>query len=412
MNEEKGKEIYDIGEMPPLGTVPKKMHAWTIREERLGEPINAFQDEIVDVPKVEKDELLIYNMAAGLNYNGVWAALGKPRNVIKGHNKYDRENVDFHICGSESSGIVYAVGENVTKFKVGDHVIIGGNQYDDDDPELLEGVDSILVKSFRIWGYEANWGAFAQFSRVHENQLVKKPDSIDWVKAATLGATAVTAYRMLIHYEENKIKPGDVVLIWGGSGGIGSMAIQLVKYFGGIPVAVVSSEERGKTCIELGAKGYINRKNYTHWGLIDQDYKDMKNQRLWLREALRFRKEIWKIVGEKKDPAIVFEHSGEDTRPTSLFVCKKGGMVVLCGATSGYIGAADLRYLWLEQKRIQGSHAGTIPEFEEVLKIVEEGHLSPIVSNVYDYWDLAKAHQLMHENKASIGKNAVKIGME
>ncbi|HYD29408.1 MAG TPA: alcohol dehydrogenase catalytic domain-containing protein, partial [Azospirillaceae bacterium] len=115
------KELYSMGEMPPLGVVPAKMHAWLIRAERFGQPNDAFKLEVVDVPTIADDEVLVYVMAAGINYNNVWAGLGTPVNVIDARNRAG-EKEDFHIGGSDASGIVYKVGKNVKNVKVGDEV--------------------------------------------------------------------------------------------------------------------------------------------------------------------------------------------------------------------------------------------------------------------------------------------------
>jgi crotonyl-CoA carboxylase/reductase len=407
--DEKKLEVFPLGAEVSLDTLPDKMYAWTVREERFGEPQFAFQKEIVPLPQIGPADMLIYNMVAGFNYNGVWAGLGKPKNVIADHSKYDKENdVDFHICGSESSAIVVRVGSKVKKFKIGDEIIAGGTQYDPSCPIVKSGLDPILSPTSRIWGYEANWGSFAQFSKVQEHQCVLKPKSLDWYEAATIGATGVTTYKMIAGWKGNEIKKGDVVLIWGGSGGLGTIAIQLVRYFEAIPIAVVSSQERAELCMKLGAAGCINRNDYTHWGRLDDSYANPVAQRAWLKEALRFRREIWKIAGMKKNPNIVFEHVGEDTLPTSLFVCGKGGMVVLCGGTTGYTGSFDLRYLWLSQKRIQGSHAGTDYEFE---KMIEASKVKPYISKIYEFDDIAKVHQLMYANSEMMGKLAVRIGL-
>ena len=117
------KQLYDLGEKPPLGEVPEKMHAWLIRPERFGKPTEAFQKEVVNTPSIADDEVLVYVMAAGINYNNVWAALGIPVNVIGARNKAG-EPEDFHIGGSDASGIVYKVGKDVTNVKVGDEVVM------------------------------------------------------------------------------------------------------------------------------------------------------------------------------------------------------------------------------------------------------------------------------------------------
>jgi len=346
------EQIYSVGEKPPLGTIPKQMYAWTLRNERLGEPINAFQKELVDIPELKENELLILNVSCGINYNGVWAALGKPRNVITTQSKYESPHEKFFICGSESSGIVYATGSNVKDFKVGDEVISIGIQYDDQCEEFVKENDPRVSPSFRIWGYEGNWGSFAQFSKVLDVQCVKKPKNISWEVAGACVATGATIHNMFYHWKGNELKKDDIVLVWGGSGGLGTNAITMAKSAGAIPVAVVSSDERGKYCMKNGAVGYINRMNYHHWGeLTDEIVQDKSKYNAWLKEAVRFRKELYKIIGKRQDPDIIIEHPGKDTLPTSLFLCGKKGMVVLCGASSGYAGSLDLRYLWMSVKK-------------------------------------------------------------
>ena len=116
------------------------------------------------------------------------------------------------------------------------------------------------------------------------------------------------------------MQEGDVVLVWGGSGGLGSLAIQIVREWGAIPVAVVSNDERGQYCVELGAKGYINRGDFDHWGMMPH-WKDEEGYGTWMRGARAFGAAIWDVLGERKSPRIVIEHPGEDTVPTSMFVC-------------------------------------------------------------------------------------------
>ncbi|MCK5711638.1 MAG: crotonyl-CoA carboxylase/reductase, partial [Hyphomicrobiaceae bacterium] len=84
------KDLYEIGEIPPLGHVPKQMYAWVIRRERHGEPEQAMQVEKVDVPQIDSQEVLVLVMAAGVNYNGVWAGLGVPISV------FDVHKADYH----------------------------------------------------------------------------------------------------------------------------------------------------------------------------------------------------------------------------------------------------------------------------------------------------------------------------
>ena len=167
------KDLYEVGEIPPLGHVPKQMYAWSIREERHGEPDQAMQVEVVPVWPLDSHDVLVLVMAAGVNYNGVWAALGTPISPIR-----DVHKNPFHIAGSDASGIVWAVGSKVKRWKVGDEVVIHCNQ-DDGDDEECNGGDPMFSPSQRIWGYETPDGSFAQFARVQDRQLMERPQASD-----------------------------------------------------------------------------------------------------------------------------------------------------------------------------------------------------------------------------------------
>lgn len=390
--------------MSEIIKVPEYMYAWVIREERFGEPMKSMKKERVKIPDIGDDEVLVKNIAAGVNYNGIWAGLGKPKNVVKEQRRYGN-NVDFTIPGSESSGIVCKVGKNVTNVKPGDEVFCVGTQFENESDE-----DPRTRKSFRVWGYENNWGAFAEYSKVQGRQCFKKPKFISWEEAACTIATGTTVYSMLTHWKENEIRKGDVVLIWGGAGGIGSSAIILTKLLGGIPIAVVSSEEKEKYCMEIGAAGCINRNNYDHWGFTNEEfYNDPVKNKKWTKSVLKMRREIWNIAGRGKNPRIVIEHPGKDTFPTSLFLCDSKGMVVTCGATSGFAGSIDLRYLWLGLKRIQGSHAACDYEVELYLNLLKKADKSIPIEKVFNFDEVNLAHQMMYENKVGNGKLVVKI---
>ncbi len=154
-------------------------------------------------------------MAAGVNYNNVWAALGEPVSVF-GYG--DHPEYGHHIGGSDASGIVWKVGEGVTRWKPGDEVVIHCNQASYEDPEV-HGLDPLAAPSQRIWGYETTWGSFAQFTKVQAQQLLPRPQNLTWEEAASYGLTYFTAYRMLI--TQCKLQAGHRVLIWGAAGGLG-----------------------------------------------------------------------------------------------------------------------------------------------------------------------------------------------
>ncbi|HXF72947.1 MAG TPA: crotonyl-CoA carboxylase/reductase [Actinomycetota bacterium] len=382
------------------------MHAQLVRPERYGEPERSIQDEVIDVPEIGPDEVLVLVMAAGVNFNNVWAARGVPVDVTKTQARWG-EPTDFHIVGSDASGVVYAVGAEVTNVKVGDHVVVHAAQWDPDDPWVLAGNDPGLAASFRVWGYDTCWGSFAQFTKVQAHQCLPKAEHLTWEEAAAPTLTGGTAYRMLHGWPPHTVQEGDVVLVWGGAGGLGSMAIQLVKLAGGLPVAVVSSDEKGEYCKKLGAVGYVNRRNFTHWGIPPR--WDSPGWKDWLEGAKAFGKAIWDALGERRNPRIVFEHPGQDTIPTSIFVCDRGGMVVICAGTSGYDTVVDVRYLWYLQKRYQGSHLFNDEQARAFNDLVREGKVETTLGGVYRYEETGRVHQLMGEGRLPEGNVAVLV---
>ncbi|MBI2963714.1 MAG: crotonyl-CoA carboxylase/reductase [Deltaproteobacteria bacterium] len=384
------------------------MYAQVIRQDRFGVPTKAFQIEKIGVPDLEPDEVLVYVMAAGINYNNVWAALGIPVDVVKARQRAG-EKEDFHIGGSDASGIVYKVGADVKNLKVGDHVVVHCGMWDRDCPTVKAGTDPMFSTTFRIWGYESNWGSFAQFAKVQAHQCLPKPKHLTWEAAAAYMLVGATAYRMLHGWPPHAVRAGDVVLVWGGAGGLGCQAIQIVRAAGAIPVAVVSSEEKIEYCKSLGARGCIIRKQFDHWGMLPH-WKDDAAYAKWLKGARAFGAALWEAVGERKSPRIVFEHPGEDTVPTSVFVCDTGGMVVICAGTTGYNATLDLRYHWMRQKRFQGSHFANDAQAEGLNRLVIDGKVDPCLSRTFSFQEVPQAHQLMYENRHPHGNMAILVG--
>jgi crotonyl-CoA carboxylase/reductase len=409
------KEIYDLGETPPLGYVPPKMNASLIRAERFGEPKQAFEIEEVETPKPGPRQVLVWVMAAGVNYNNVWAALGTPVNVIGARQRRGAEE-DFHIGGSDASGIVWAVGDEVENVKVGDRVVLSCGMWDEDAEDIQAGADPMTSSTAKIWGYEENWGSFAQFALVDHYQCFPKPERLPWEAAAAYMLVGATAYRQLLGWPPHVVNEGDPVLIWGGTGGLGSMAIQIVKARGGVPIAVVSSQEKYEFCYQLGAKGVINRREFDHWGrLPDIDDADAFGE--WMQGARAFGAKFWEVLGERKAPKIVFEHPGEATIPTSIFLADNNGMVVICAGTSGYNADVDLRYLWMRQKRLQGSHFANDENANAFNQLVLDGKIDPCLGETYTFDQIPLCHQLMHEGKQPLGVmaalvNAPRTGMK
>jgi len=383
------------------GELPATMAAWVIRQEREGEPTEAFQVEEIEVPEPGAFEVIVRVMAAGVNFNNVWAAFGKPVSVF-GYG--DHPEYGHHIGGSDASGVVWKVGPGVTRWKPGDEVVIHCNQTSYEDPEV-HGLDPMAAPSQKIWGYETTWGSFAQFTKVQAQQLLPKPKHLAWEEAASYGLTYFTAYRMLVR--RVNLQAGQKVLIWGAAGGLGVFATQLCKLTGADAVGVVSSDEKGKLVEQLGAVGYINRNEFS--GMMRKGGESPDEEKARFKESRAFSKRVKEMLGDAPD--IVFEHVGKATFPTSVLTVKTFGKVVICGATSGYQLDFDVRYLWMRQKEILGSHFANAWECNLANALIEESKIRPVLWKTMPFEDVANAHQLMHENK-HLGKIAILVGAE
>jgi crotonyl-CoA carboxylase/reductase len=381
------------------GELPRSMAAWVIREERQGEPLDAFQIEEMEVPEPGAYEVVVRVMAAGVNFNNVWAALGEPVSVFRYHQE------DHHIGGSDASGVVWKVGEGVTRWKPGDEVVLHCNQASYEDVEV-HGLDPLAAPSQRIWGYETSWGSFAQFCKVQAQQCLPRPQNLTWEEAASYGLTYFTAYRMLI--DQADLQSGDRVLIWGAAGGLGVFATQLCALAGADCVGVVSSPAKGELVSELGATAWIDRNDYA--GMMRRGGENYEEERARFKESRRFCKALNEMLGGQP-PDIVFEHVGRATFPTSVLAVKPFGKVLICGATSGYNLDFDVRYLWMRQKQILGSHFANAYECTKANELIEAGKIRPVLWRTMGFDSVAEAHQLMRDNK-HLGKIAILVGAE
>ncbi len=381
------------------GELPETMAAWVIRQDREGEPTDAFQLEEIEVPEPKAFEVVVRVMAAGVNFNNVWAALGKPVSVFRSH-----PEEDHHIGGSDASGVVWKVGPGVTRWEPGDEVVMHCNQASYEDPEV-HGLDPLAAPSQKIWGYETSWGSFAQFTKVQAQQLLPKPAHLSWDEAASYGLTYFTAYRMLL--DRAKLQAGHRVLIWGAAGGLGVFATQLCALTGADAVGVVSSPEKGELVKQLGAKAYIDRNEFS--GMMRTGEESGEEEKARFKESRRFSKHVAELLGGQPD--IVFEHVGQATFPTSVLTVRPFGKVVICGATSGYQLDFDVRYLWMRQKEIIGSHFANAWEATKANALIEESKIRPVLWKTMGFECVAEAHQLLRDNK-HLGKIAILVGAE
>jgi crotonyl-CoA reductase len=356
----------------------------------------------VGVPELAPDECYVAVMASAINFNTVWTSLFEPLPTFGFLARLGKESVwgarhdlPYHVVGSDGSGVVLRTGSAVRNWKVGDRVVIHCNYVDDQDPTAHD--DSMLAANQRIWGFETNFGGLADLALVKANQLMPKPAHLSWEESACNALCNSTAYRMLVSRRGADMKQGDVVLIWGATGGLGGYAVQYVLNGGGIPVGVVSSASKVKLLEALGCEAAMDRaaKAYRFWA--DEHTQDESEWR-------RLGKDIRALVGE--DPDIVFEHPGRQTMGASVFVAKRGGTIVTCAATSGYMIEYDNRHLWMKLKQIKSSHFANYREAWDANRLISLGKIQPILSAVYPLAQVGEAaaqvHGNLHEGKIGV----------
>jgi crotonyl-CoA carboxylase/reductase len=211
---------------------------------------------------------------------------------------------------------------------------------------------------------------------------------------------------MLFGHPPHTLKPGDNVLVWGASGGLGVFGVQLASASGANAIGIISDETKRDYVLGLGAKGVINRKDFKCWGQLPPVNSAEYNE--WVKEARRFGKAIWDIT-DKRDVDIVFEHPGEQTFPVSCLVVKRGGMVVFCAGTTGFNLTFDARYVWMRQKRVQGSHFAHLKQASAANQFVLDRRVDPCMSAVMPWHEIAIAHMKMWKNQHPPGNMAVLV---
>ncbi|MEY4176026.1 MAG: hypothetical protein RI900_3191, partial [Actinomycetota bacterium] len=356
----------------------------------------------VPTPELAPDEAYVAVMASSINFNTVWSSIFEPVSTFGPMRRLGRESQwanrhdrDYQVIGSDASGVVLRVGSAVRNWKPGDRVTVHCNHVDDQDPTSHD--DSMLGSNQRIWGYETNFGGLADLAVVKANQLMPKPAHLTWEESAVNALCNSTSYRMLVSKNGAQMKQGDVVLIWGATGGIGAYATQYVLNGGGIPVCVVSNAEKAQILRKMGVEHIIDRAaaGYQFWK--DERTHDESEWR-------RLGKDIRDLCGE--DPDIVFEHPGRNTFAASMFVAKKGGTVVTCAATSGFMMEFDNRYFWMRLKNLVGSHFANYKESWEANRLIAKGMIHPVMSQVFNLEQTGEAafqvHHNMHEGKIGV----------
>ena len=373
------------------------------RASRDKDPRESLHVEDVPTPELGPGEALVAVMASAINYNTVWTSIFEPVPTFAFLERYGRlsplskrHDLPYHVVGSDLSGVVLRTGPGVHAWAPGDEVVAHCLSVELESPDGHN--DTMLDPEQRIWGFETNFGGLADLALVKSNQLMPKPAHLTWEEAASPGLVNSTAYRQLVSRNGADMKQGDVVLVWGASGGLGSYATQYALGGGATPVCVVSSEDKAAICRAMGAEIVIDRtaEDYRFWS--DESTQDPK-------EWMRFGKKIRELTGGE-DPDIVFEHPGRETFGASVFVARKGGTIVTCASTSGYLHEYDNRYLWMNLKRIIGSHFANYREAWEANRLVQRARIHPTLSRTYALDDVGQAaydvHRNLHQGKVGV----------
>ncbi|HXY91397.1 MAG TPA: crotonyl-CoA carboxylase/reductase [Acidimicrobiia bacterium] len=368
------------------------------------DPRKSIHIDDVPVPELAPDEALVAVMASSINFNTVWTSIFEPLPTFAFLNRLGKESVwgarhnqPYHVVGSDAAGVVLRVGSAVRVWKPGDQVTVHANHVDDQDPSAHD--DSMLATNQRIWGYETNFGGLGELCIAKASQLMPKPAHLTWEEAGVNALTNATSYRMLVSPNGAQMTQGQTVLVWGAGSGIGAYACQYVLNGGGTPVAVVSSPERAAVVREMGVEHVIDRKeeDYQFWS--DEQTQDPAEWR-------RLGKRIRDLAGV--DPEIVFEHPGRQTMGASVFVCARGGTIITCAATTGFMLEYDNRYLWMNQKTLKGCHYANYREAWEANRLVCEGKIQPVLSAVFPFEETAEAVAQVNAN-AHEGKLGVLV---
>ncbi len=370
----------------------QEMFAGTPSEEK--DPRTSIHVEDVALPELAPDEAYVAVMASAINFNTVWTSIFEPLPTFGflsrlGKEGYwgKRHDLPYHVIGSDASGVVLKTGSAVRNWRVGDRVTVQCLHVDDQDPTAHD--DSMMATNQRIWGFETNFGGLADIAVVKANQLMPKPAHLSWEEAACNGLCNSTSYRMIVSRNGAAMSQGQAVLVWGATGGIGAYAVQYVLNGGGTPVGVVSSPERAALLHEMGCEAVIDRRaeGFQFWK--DDTTQDPK-------EWLRLGKKIRGLIG--RDVDIVFEHPGRSTMGASVFVAKRGGTIMTCAATSGFMIEYDNRYLWMNLKTLKGCHFANYREAWEANRLLSEGRIFPTLQKVFPLAQTGEAAYQVHKN--------------
>ena len=330
------------------------------------DPTNVIKIEDIDMPKLKSNEVMIKVEAAAYNYNDLWAIWGDPIKTPLPH-----------ISGSDASGTVVETGEDVSKLKAGDRVVSHSNM-SCRVCEMCTAGREYDCNDRTIWGFQTGplWGGFSQYTHLPEVNVSKIPDNVSFEDAAAISMVGMTSWHMLVG--RAKIRPGQTVLIMGGTSGVGMSGIQIAKLYNCTVIATAGNKEKMDKCTEIGADHVVNHRE-SDW------YKKVRE------------------ITNKQGVDVVFEHIGKATFPQEVGLLKMGGTLVATGATTGYDSTIDLRYLFFKGTNLLGSTQGTKAELEEVIYWTSKGKIKPVIHTILPFSNMSQGHVMMAKAE-QIGK--------
>jgi len=323
------------------------------------DPTKVIKIEDIDIPKIKPNEVLIKVESSAYNYNDLWAIWGEPVKTPLPH-----------TSGSDVAGTVVEVGEDVTKFKVGDRVVSHSNM-SCRVCELCTSGREYDCKDRLIWGFQTGplWGGFAQYTHLPEVNVSKLPENVSFDDAAAMSMVGMTAWHMLVG--RANIKPGQTVLIMGGTSGVGMVGIQIAKLYNCNVIATAGNQQKMDKCLEIGADNVVNHRE-PDW------YKKVRD-----------------ITKKQGGVDIVFEHIGKNVFPQEVSLLKMGGTLVATGATTGYDSTIDLRFLFFKGTNLLGSTQGTKAELDQVIYWISRGKLKPVIHTKLPFSNMVEGHVMM-----------------
>src|SRR5215510_6360917 len=326
----------------------------TIFRQHGGTEVLEYTD--VSEPKVRANEVLVAVKACALNHLDLFVRNGLPGIPIPLP----------HALGCDIAGVVREVGELVSWVKPGTEVMVQPGVSCGHCAECLRGQDN-LCREYDMVGYRRD-GGYAELVAVPGVNILPKPANLSWEQAAAVPLVTLTAWHMLV--TRANVQPGEVVLVHAAGSGVGSIAIQIARLRGARVIATAGSDDKLAKARELGADETINYSNDD-----------------WPKEVRR--------LTDKRGVDVVFEHTGAATWPGSIVSLKRGGRLVICGATSGFDARTDLRHVFYRHLTILGSMMGSKADLLAAMKFIERGQIRAVIDRTLPLGAARKAPELM-----------------